>query len=121
MATYSVNPAAVKKAKAMIDAHQYVLESDWSKAQPSTDQENDYIERNGYEAYGEWHLGLHDQQDNDQTKDRYGFCFGDFHRVHRQGLIAALDRAAEWHHDPIEHEARYLVEYLDSVHDQTKG
>lgn len=116
MTTYSVNRAAVDKATALIDAYQYVLESDWSEAQPTTDDENELIDRDGWETYGEWHLGLNDEHDDDHTKVRYGFCYGDFRRVHRQGLVGAIDRAAEWHHDAIESAARQLLEHLDAVH-----
>jgi hypothetical protein len=32
MASYEVNPAAVEKAHALIDARQYVLDSEWGDA-----------------------------------------------------------------------------------------
>ena len=34
MASYTVNARAVARAKRMIDARQYVLESDWGEVQP---------------------------------------------------------------------------------------
>ena len=34
MASYSVNPEAVARAEQLIDARQYVLESDWGDVQP---------------------------------------------------------------------------------------
>lgn len=117
MATYSVNEAGVKKARELINENEYVLESHWAKAQPATQDENEFIEDHGWDAYGAWHLGLHDEQDNPETKDRYGFCFGDFHKLHRRALIGAIDRAAEWHHDEIEAAARDLLDYLDSQTD----
>ena len=60
MATYSVNPAAVARARALIDARQYVLDSDWGAAQPRADAENDYLERHSWDEYAAWHLGLTD-------------------------------------------------------------
>ncbi len=114
MATYTLNKAAVAKARSLIDAHQYVLDSDWSEAQPSTNEENSQVERNRWDDYAEWHLGLRDGA-TDETKDRYGFVYGDFRRVHRSGLIAAEQRAAEWDHAQIEHAARDLLQHLDKV------
>jgi hypothetical protein len=112
--TYRVNEAAVRKARSMIDSHQYVLDSSWSDAQPSTDEENAELERGGTDGYGEWHLGL-DQEATEGTKDRYGFPFGDFRRVHRSGLIAAKQRAARNGHDAIESAADELLVRLDEV------
>lgn len=114
MTRYRRNTAGVDKARSMIDAHQYVLESDWSEAQPSTSDENEKIERDGYEAFGEWHLAI-DADASEGTKDRYGFVFGDFQRVHRSGLIAAKQRAAEWDHGEIESAADDLLSLLDSI------
>ena len=34
MASYAVNPAAVEHARALIEARQYVLDSDWGEVQP---------------------------------------------------------------------------------------
>ena len=35
MATYAVNPAAVAHARSLIDARQYVLDSDWARSSPT--------------------------------------------------------------------------------------
>ena len=35
MAEYEINPDAVAKAQQLIDARQYVLDSDWGAVQPS--------------------------------------------------------------------------------------
>lgn len=114
MATYTLNKAAVAKAKQLIDAHQYVLDSKWGEAQPSTSDETADVDRHDWDQYAEWHLGLKDGE-NDDTKGRYGFVYGDFRRVHRSGLIAAEQRAAEWDHTDIEHAARDLLQHLDEV------
>lgn len=112
MASYRRNDDGIAKAHEMVDAGQYVLDSDWSEAQPSTDDENDKIDRDGYAGFGEWHLGIHTDAGED-TKDRYGFVFGDFQRVHRSGLVAAKQRAGEWGHDDVEAAADELLERLD--------
>lgn len=110
---YEVNPAGVEKARSMIDARQYVVRSDWGDAQPSADDENAFLERNGWDDYGAWHLAL-TVGANDETKGRYGFVFGDFRRLHRSALIACVYRAAEWEHKAIEMAAHDLLQHLDS-------
>lgn len=112
MASYEVNPNAVEKAMQLIDAHQYVLDSDWGDAQPAADDENAYLERHTWDEYAEWHLGL-TVGANDETKARHAFVFGDFRRVHRSGLIACIYRAGEWRHKEIELAAHELLQHLD--------
>jgi hypothetical protein len=34
---------------------------DWSEHQPSTRQENRFIEANGWDEYANWHLGIDDE------------------------------------------------------------
>ena len=114
MASYAVNERAVAKAKRLIDAHQYVLESVWGDVQPSADDENAFLESHSWDHYGEWYLGLTDGA-GDDTKARYGFVYGDFRRVHRSGLIAAEYRAAEWRHKDVELAAHDLLQLLDET------
>jgi hypothetical protein len=113
VASYSVNDRAVARAQALIDARQYVLDSDWGEAQPRADDENAYLKNHSWDEFAEWHLGLTDGA-NDGTKARYGFVFGDFRRVHRSGIIACHYRAAEWRHKTIELAAHDLLQYLDA-------
>ena len=113
MASYTVNQAAVARARALIDARQYVLNSDWGDAQPSADDENRFLESHSWDDYALWHLGLTDGA-NDGTKARYAFVYGDFRRVHRTGLIACQYRAAEWGHKEIELAAHDLLQLLDA-------
>lgn len=114
MTTYRVNDDAVAKARKMIDAGQYDTQASWSDAAPSTDDGNAKIDRDGYEGYGEWHLGI-DTGASEGTKDRYGFPFGDFRRVVRSGLIHARQRAAQNDHDAVERAAGELLDHLDEV------
>ena len=114
MASYTVNQQAVTKARALIDAKQYVLDSDWGDVQPKAPDENAYLERHGWDEYAAWHLGLTDGA-NDDTKARYAFGFGDFRRIHRTGLIACVYRAAEWRHKDVELAAHRLLQHLDDV------
>jgi hypothetical protein len=114
MASYTVNKLAVAHARRLIDAHQYVLDSDWGDSQPSPDDENAFLESHSWEEFAEWHLGLTDGA-NDETKARYGFVYGDLRRVHRTGLIACQYRAAEWRHKDVELAAHDLLQHLDST------
>ena len=113
MAAYLVNASAVARARQLIDARQYVLESEWGKVQPSTDAENAFLEIHSWDDYAEWHLGL-TEGTTEHTKARYGFVYGDFRRVHRMGLIACQYRAAEWRHKEIELVAHDLLQRLDA-------
>lgn len=114
MATYSVNRRAVAHARRLIDAHQYVLTSDWGEAQPSADDENRFLKRHSWDDFAAWHLGLTEGAE-DETKARYGFVYGDLRRVHRTGLIACQYRAAEWRHKEIELAAHRLLQHLDKT------
>ncbi|HEU4318474.1 MAG TPA: hypothetical protein VFS66_00165 [Acidimicrobiia bacterium] len=114
MASYQVNEDAVANARRLIDARQYVLDSDWGDSQPSADDENAYLERHTWDEYAAWHLGL-TRGANDETKARHAFVFGDFRRVHRSGLIACVYRAAEWRHKEVELAAHDLLQRLDKV------
>jgi hypothetical protein len=114
MASYAVNPAAVEHARRLIDARQYVLDSDWGDVQPSADDENAYLRTHSWEQYAAWHLGLTEGA-NDETKARYAFVYGDLRRVHRTALIACVYRAAEWRHKEIELAAHELLQHLDST------
>ena len=112
MAAYSVNKAAVARARALIDARQYVLDSDWGESQPRAGDENSYLESHSWEQYSEWFLGLTEGA-KDGTKARYAFVYGDFRRIHRTGLIACVYRAAEWRHKDVERAAYDLLQQLD--------
>lgn len=112
MASYSVNPAAVARARKLIEARQYVLDSVWGEVQPKAADENAFLESHSWSDYAEWHLALTDKA-SDETKARYAFVFGDFRRVHRTALIACVYRAGEWRHKDVELAAHDLLQELD--------
>jgi hypothetical protein len=114
VAAYSVNERAVARARQLIDARQYVLDSDWGASQPHADDENAFLRSHSWEEYAEWHLGLTGGA-SDRTKARYAFVYGDLRRVHRTGLIACQYRAAEWRHKEVELAAHELLQHLDST------
>jgi hypothetical protein len=114
MASYGLNDAAVARARHLIDARQYVLDSDWGAVQPKAEDSNAFLESHSWQEYAEWHLGLTEGA-NDETKARYAFVYGDFRRVHRSGLIACVYRAAEWRHKAVELAAHDLLQHLDGM------
>jgi hypothetical protein len=114
MARYEVNPDAVAKARQLIDARQYVLDSDWGEVQPSAVDENAYLRNHSWADYAAWHLGL-TVGATEETKARHAFVFGDFRRVHRTALIACVYRASEWRHKQIELAAHELLQQLDAT------
>jgi hypothetical protein len=114
MASYTLNDAAVEHARRMIDARQYVLNSDWGDVQPDAADQNDYLARHSWAEYAAWHLGLTEGA-NEETKARYAFVYGDLRRVHRSGLIACVYRASEWRHKAVELAAHDLLQHLDTV------
>ena len=112
MARYTVNERAIEQARELIEAGQYVLESDWAEVRPNPREENAYLSKHSWDDSADWHLGLNVGA-NDQTKARYGFAFGDFRRVHRSAIIACWFRAAQWRHKAIEKAANDLLQTLD--------
>ena len=115
MATYQVNDAGLARARRLIDSNQYDLHTPWSEAAPSAGEENAYIERHGHDGYGEWHLAL-DTEASEDTKDLYGFPYGDFRRVVRAALVHARQRAARNGHDQVAVAAGDLLDRLDARH-----
>ena len=114
MSKYTVNARAVAHCKKLIDAGQYVLNSDWGARQPRAAEQNAFLKSHTFDEYAQWHLGLTDGA-RDGTKARYAFVYGDLRRVHRTGLIACVYRASEWRHKAVELAAHRLLQRLDRV------
>jgi hypothetical protein len=106
-----VNQEAVEHAENLIKGRQYERNSDWSEAQPSAEDENRFIDENGWEAFAKWHLA-YDTEANEETKSRYTFPFGDFRRLHRSALIAAKQRAGSEGYDEVQRATDELLEKL---------
>jgi hypothetical protein len=103
VASYSVNKKAIAHARRLIEARQYVLDSDWGEVQPRADDENAFLKSHSWHEYAEWHLGLNDEASN-ETKSRYAFVYGDFRRIHRTGIIACQLRDEP----PLEHDRTFV-------------
>jgi len=109
----SLNPQAVAYARRLI--HDGKLKNDqghWGQHNPDANKENAFLEKHEMEDYANWHLGL-DSSKGADTKGRYHFPYGDFKTVHRDGLIAAKERAAQQGYSDIENAADELLQLLE--------
>jgi hypothetical protein len=70
--------------------------------------------RRGFGEYAKWYLGVDDEQDED-TKGRYKFPYGDFEKVHRCGLLAAESRAGQRKYYDIELALAHLHGMVDAL------
>jgi hypothetical protein len=105
---------AVEYARELIKDGKYVVDSDWSESQPSAEDENRFLEKHSWEDYRKWFLGK-DTEDNKDTKGRYMFPYGDFKKVHRSGVIAAKQRAAQNDYNTVEKAADELLQLIDEL------
>lgn len=111
------NQEAVEQAQNLIKGRQYERNSDWSEAQPSAEEENRFIDENGWEAFAKWHLA-YDTEASEETKSRYKFPFGDFKKQHRSALVAAKQRAGSEDYNDVQSAADRLLEMLPGESDQ---
>jgi hypothetical protein len=112
-----LNQQAVEHAQNLIKGRQYERNSDWSQAQPSAEDEYNFIDENGWEAFAKWHLA-YDTEASEETKSRYKFPFGDFRKLHRSALIAAKQRAGSEDYNDVQSAAHRLLEMLPGENDQ---
>ena len=112
--TVELNSTALTFARSLVkegkDTHDE--RDDWSEHAPSTKQQNDFIEKHGWDDYAKWHLGI-DRSKPADTKERYSFPFGDFSRVHRCAVISLESRAAQNDHDQIATATKNLLALID--------
>ena len=109
-----LNQPALRHARALVRDGKVVRDDRdaWSEAAPTADEENSFIERNGWTEYSHWHLGI-DKQEDAETKGAYSFPIGDFRRVHRSGVISAESRAGQYDHDEIRDALKKLLDLID--------
>ena len=117
-----LNERAYDYAKKLIAEGKFVLDDrdDWSEHQPSTQDENRFIEEHGMDEYALWHLGLNEDQPA-ENKGRYRFPYGDFEAVHRCAVLAAESRAGQYKHLDIERAAADLHGMLGALRDAPAG
>lgn len=105
----SLNERAADHATTLINEGEVVADTrdEWSEHQPSTNDENRFIDNHGIREYAKWHLGIEDEDDED-NKGSYKFPYGDFAKVHRCAVLAAESRAAQYHHNDVQNGAAHL-------------
>ena len=112
-----LSKTAFGHAKELVNEGKFVWDERdaWSEHQPFTQQENDFIRSHGIHEYAKWHLGIDDEED-EQNKKRYKFPYGDFHKVHRCGVISAESRAGQYKH----HDRELAAAHLHGMMDESK-
>ena len=112
--TIELNNAALRAARALVRDGKVVRDDRdaWSEAAPTADEENAFIEREGWTEFAHWHLGI-DHDENPETKGAYSFPYGDFRKVHRSGVIAGESRAGQYDHDEIRDALKKLLDLID--------
>jgi hypothetical protein len=114
--TVELNERAFEHARKLIESGHAVPDErdDWSEHQPSTQEENRFIEEHGIAEYARWHLGIDEAKDVNK-KAAYKFPYGDFRDVHRCAVLAAESRAGQYKHLDIELAAAHLHGMLDAL------
>jgi len=109
-----LNSPALRLARSLVRDGKVVHDErdDWSGAAPSAEQENAFIDENGWTEYSHWHLGI-DKSENRETKRAYSFPFGDFDKVRRSGVISAESRAGQYDHTEIRDALKSLLDLID--------
>src|SRR5438045_9744820 len=101
--TVKLNKRAFEYAIKLIEQGAFVFDERdmWSEHQPSAQDEYEYLKAHGFGEDGKWYLGIDTAEDED-TKGRYKFPYGDFEKVHRCGDLSAEIRAGREQNDYIE-------------------
>ena len=109
--TDKTNPKGIAHANSLIASGDVIKPSAWNH--PTAQEENDYIDANGIEAYGKWHLGINSQADP-KTKDHYHYVYtSDFKNVDRKGIIAIKQRAAQQKQTDVFNAASKMLDKID--------
>lgn len=111
-----LNERAFAHARSLIERGQVVQDDrdKWSDHRSSARAENDVISEHGFAEYGRWYLGI-DEEEDEESKSRYKFPYGDFERLHRCGVLAAESRAGQYKHFAIERACAHLHGMLDAL------
>jgi len=114
--TVKLNKQAFEQAKTLIEQEKFVCDEKnmWSEHQPSVQDQDEYLQEHGIGEYGKWYLGI-DTGEDEFTKARYKFPYGDFENVHYCEVLAAEIRAGQNKYDDIEQAAAHLHGMLDGA------
>jgi hypothetical protein len=119
--TVKLNQDGYEYAQELIERGKVVADDRdaWSEHQPTAEQENEFIETQGYETFGKWHLGI-DSDAGEDTKARYKFPYGDFKNVHRCATLSAESRAGQYKHEDIRRAADHLHGMMETAAARTR-
>jgi hypothetical protein len=117
--TVKLNSPGYEHAKRLIAQGKFIDDERdaWSDHHPSTQTEEEFIEKSGFLEYGKWFLGVNDEYGEDRTR-HYEFSYGDFENVHRCGILAAQSRAGREKYLDVEKAAAHL---LVAIGKQSRG
>jgi hypothetical protein len=109
-----LNRSAYEHAKRLIEEGKFVNDERdaWSDHHPSTQMEEEFVEKNDFAEYGKWFLGINDEY-SEHRKRYYEFPFGDFENVHRCGILAAQSRAGQNEYLDVEEAAADLLAVIE--------
>ena len=112
--TVKLNGPGYEHAKRLIEDGKFIDDEReaWSDHHPSTQTEEDFIEKKGFSEYGKWFLGVNDEY-GEESRRHYEFPYGDFEDVHRCGILAALSRAGQDKYFDVENAAADLLAVID--------
>ena len=112
--TVKLNSPGYERAKRLIEEGKFTDDERdaWSDHHPSTQTEEEFIEKNGFSEYGQWFLGVNDDY-GEESRRYYEFPYGDFENVHRCGILAAQSRAGQDKYLDVENAAADLLAVID--------
>ena len=112
--TVKLNSAGYERAKRLIEDNKFINDErdSWSDHHPSTQIEEEFIEKNGFSEYGEWFLAVNDEY-GEESRRYYEFPYGDFKKVHRCGILATQSRAGHDKYVDVENAAADLLAAID--------
>jgi hypothetical protein len=109
-----VNTAGFEHAKKLIQQGNVNIDQEWHLMEPTPESEDAYLASvdGDINRYGRWFLAINTDHTPD-TKEHYEFPYGDFSKVCRSGVVAAKQRAAQYHHADVEAAAAKLLDLID--------
>ncbi len=112
--TVKLNQRAYQHAKRLIEEGKFTDDERdaWSDHHPSTQIENEFIEKNGFFEYGNWFLGINNEY-KEESRRYYEFPFGNFENVHRCSILAAQSRAGQDKYVDVENASADLLAVID--------
>ena len=86
--------------------------NNWEEAQPTVDDELNYLQSHTLDEYGLWYLGI-DTDVPSNNRSKFVYPFGDFNVVQKSALIAAEALARKNHHYEIAEAAQALLQKIE--------